>query len=308
MSAPQDEWSEEEEKDSTLESLIESEDGLSDNQAIYQKHLSDPDPEVRALAIEGLWHYPDPVLIDPLMELARHDPDPQVRNRAIVGMGRYVYEGEMAGYDYDWGEMGDIDMMYEDELPEADYQRVVAFLLDIARDPSASLDEQRFSIEALGFSSEPEIADLIEQAYQSPHLDMKASALFAMGRSGKTRWGSYILAEIDSPEPQLQYEAVRAAGALFLDEATHSLIRLASYATDPDLRHEAIWALGHMTPLDAWQLLEDIAQDPTEDEETHQVAEVALEEYYLHQQMAEAELEPFDEDEGGNGYFIERRG
>ena len=61
-----------------------------------------------------------------------------------------------------------------------------------------------------------------------------------------------------------------------------------------------------MTPLEAWQLLDDIAQDPVEDEETRQVAEVALEEYYMHQQMAEAELEPSDEDEGGNGYFIER--
>lgn len=304
MSVPQDEWSEEEEKDSMMESRIESEDGLNDNQAIYQEHLSDPDPELRALAIQGLWYYPDPALIDPLMELAGHDPEPEVRNRAIVGLGRYVYEGEMAGYSYDWDEMGDV--IYEDELPEADYRRVVAFLLDIARDPSAPLDEQRFSIEALGFSSEPEIADLLEQAYRSPHLDMKASALFAMGRSGKTRWGSYVLAEINSPEPKLQYEAVRAAGALFLDDATPYLLRLADSAIDLDLRHEAIWALGHMTSLMAWELLEDIAQDPTEDEETRQVAELALEEYYLHQQMAEAELEPYDEeDEGGNGYFIE---
>ena len=70
---------------------------------------------------------------------------------------------------------------------------------------------------------------------------------------------------------------MRAAGALYLDEATPYLLSLASSATDPKLRHEAIWALGHMTPLEAWQLLENIAQDPTQDDETHQVAEVALE-------------------------------
>jgi HEAT repeat protein len=295
-----------EEKIILLTSLVESEDAFSDNQTVYQSYLSDPDPEVRTLALKGLWEYPDPALIDPLMEIASHDPAPQARYQAIRTLGRYIYEGEMADYDFEWGTL-------EDELPQVDYQRVLIFLLDIARNPAASLDAQRFAIEALGFSSEPEVTDMVEQAYHSPHVEMKVSALFAMGRSGQTRWDSYVLADLDSPDRRLQFEAVRAAGELHLDEATPALLYLVRTATDQNLRHEAIWSLGHTTSLEAWQLLDDITLDPMEDEETRQVAEAALDEYYMFQQMAEYEegeyfddeFDEFDEaeDDSGNGHF-----
>ncbi|GAB4543156.1 MAG: hypothetical protein Kow0063_35990 [Anaerolineae bacterium] len=306
MSAPHNHI-DREEKLALLRQLIESEDLFQDNQATFQAYLADPDPEVRSLAIRGLWDYPDPALIDTFIDIIEHDPDQSVRNRAISALGRYVYEGEMADYDFDWGAMEDI--MREGELPEASYRQVLAFLLDIARDPAADLDARRFSIEALGFSSEPAIARLIEQAYHDPHLDMKVSALFAMGRSGLERWDPYILAELDSPEPRLQLEAVRAAGELFLDEAAPALIHLAQTATDPTLRHEAIWALAHTTSLEAWQLLDDIANDPTEDKETRELAEAALDEFEMFQGMDEAGYEEdefdLDMDDGGNGYFVE---
>jgi len=220
----------------------------------------------------------------------------------------------MADYDFDWGELETI--IREDELPEEHYRRVVTFLLDIARDLSAPLDERRFSLEALGFSTQPDIVDLVEQVYQEPHGEMKASALFAMGRSGLARWDRYVLAELKSPIPQLQLEAVCAAGELFLDEAAPALITLVRSASDQNLRHEAIWALGHMTSIEVWQFLDDIAQDPTQDEETRQLAEAALDEYEMLQEMTETDLETDYEfygddgfaeesDGGGNGYFIE---
>jgi HEAT repeat protein len=120
------------------------------------------------------------------------------------------------------------------------------------------------------------------------------------------------MAELDSPQPQVQLEAVRAAGELFLDEATPELLELARSASDRNVRQEAIWALGHTTSMEAWQLIGDIASDPREDEETRQLAEAALDEYYLLQQMDEAEAEFYGDDEfdleedgGGNGYFID---
>jgi HEAT repeat protein len=140
---------------------------------------------------------------------------------------------------------------------------------------------------------------------------MKVSALFAMGRSGITRWQAYVLDELNSPDPQLQYEAVRAAGELFLDEAVPTLLHLARSAVDQDLRHEAIWALGHSSSLEAWQLLEDIANDASEDEETRLIAEDALDEYYMFQEMSEADDELFEDDDvfdeeeedSGNGRY-----
>ena len=311
MSIPKNELSKQE-KITLLNRLIESEDVFYDNRSTFQEFLPDPDPEVRILAIQGLWDYPAPDLIDPLIDIAQRDPDQQVRNRAITALGRYVYEGEMADYDFDWGEMEAI--VREDELPEESYRRVVAFLVDIARDPSAPLDARRFSIEALGFSSEPEIVDLVEKAYHEPRVEMKTSALFAMGRSGLARWDHYILAELDSPTPKVQLEAVRAAGELFLEEAAPALLTLAQSATDRSLRHEAIWALGHMTSLEVWQFLDDLTHDLTEDKETRQLAEATLDEYEMFQEMRETHYETDFElytgfaeegDGGGNGYFIE---
>ncbi len=297
-----------------LKRLIESEDVFNNNQSTFQLFLSDPDPEVRILAIQGLWDHPAPNLIDPLIDMAQNDPDQQVRNRAITALGRYVYEGEMADYDFDWGELEAI--IREDELPEEYYRRVVAFLLDIACDLSAPLDARCFSLEALGFSTQPDIVELVERIYHEPNVEMKVSALFAMGRSGLARWDRYVLAELDSPIPQVQLEAVRAAGELFLNEAAPALLALARSTTNRNLRHEAIWALGHMTPIEVWQFLDDITQDPTEDEETRQLAEAALDEYEMFQEMNEVDFgtdyELFGDNDfaeegngGGNGYFIE---
>ena len=307
MSASQSEQSREE-KIATLRRLIESEDAFLDNQSTFEAYLSDPDPEVRVLAIQGLWDYPDPALIDRLMDIAKSDPDQSVRNRAITGLGRYVYEGEMADYGFDLGSLETI--LREDELPEESYRRVVAFLLDIAQDPSATRDVRRVALESLGFAAEPEITHLVEQAYHDPDADMKTSALFAMGRSGLARWAPFVLTELDSPDPRIQLEAVRAAGELFLDEAAPTLLHLVQSAADQNLRREALWALAHTTSPEAWELLDAIAQDPTEDEETREVAEAALDEYELFQEMDE--LDPglignegfAGENGGGNGYFI----
>jgi hypothetical protein len=297
-----------EEKIARLKRLIESEDAFFDNQSTFEAYLSDPNPEVRALAVQGLWDYPDPTLIEPLVEIAKNDPDQGTRNRAIVGLGRYVYEGEMADYGYDWGLLE--TTMRADELPEECYRRVVAFLLDIARDQSAPLDARRFSVEALGFASEPEIMELVEQAYRDSQAEMKASALFAMGRSGLAHWEDYVLAELNNPDQRIQLEAVRAAGELFLDEATPVLLDLARSASSQDVRHEAIWALGHTTSPEAWELLDDIARDPAQDEETRQLAEAALDEYEMLQAIDENDDGYFGDDDivgesgGGNGYFI----
>jgi HEAT repeat protein len=307
MSASQNEQSREE-KIAILKRLIESEDAFLNNQATFEEYLSDPDPNVRVLAIQGLWDYPDPGLIDSLIGIATSDPDQKVRNQAITGLGRYVYEGEMADYGYDQGPLDTI--LRQDELPEESYQHVVAFLLNIAQDLSATLDARCFSIEALGFASEPQITNLVEQAYHDPDAAIKTSALFAMGRSGLARWVPYILAELDNPDPRIQLEAVRAAGELFLDEAAPTLVRLAQSGTDQNLRCEAIWALGHTASLEAFELLDAIAHDPTEDEETRELAQAALDEYGLYQEMDEIDSGLTGnegiagETGGGNGYFL----
>lgn len=264
------------EKIELLTHIIEGEDYSTDYWPVLREYLEDKDAEVRSLALNGLWDYPVPELIAPLFEIARNDPSQEVRSKAIVTLGRYIYEGEMADYDFDWGAME--ELMREDELPKEDFLSVKEFLLDLVRDEGQPLDSRRFAIEALSFLNEPEVQDLIEAAYAHPDVKMKVSAVFAMGRQGHQQWADTLLKELDNEVEELQYEAVRAAGEAYLDEAVPRLKAL-TLVDDRDLRLEAIWALGKIGGEGVSEFLYDLADD--EDEEVREMAEAALEELNL---------------------------
>ena len=259
-----------------LTRVVEVGDYSTDYWPVLCDYLKDKDAQVRSLALEGLWDYPVPELIAPLFEIARNDPSQEVRSKAIVTLGRYIYEGSMADYDFDWGAME--ELMREDELPEEDFLRVRDFLIELVRDEGQPLDSRRFAIEALSFLNEPEVQDLIEAAYAHPDVKMKLSAIFAMGRQGDPLWADTLLKELDSEVEELQYEAVRAAGEACLDKATPRLKELA-LVDDKDLQLEAIWALGKIGGEGVSEFLYDLADD--EDKEVREIAEAALEEVNL---------------------------
>jgi HEAT repeat protein len=261
-----------------LTGIEEGEDYFTDYFPTIQAFLDDPDPEVRAQAVRCLWDYPRADLIDFLMTCAQEDPSQEVRSAALSVLGRYIYEGDMAGYDIP--ERG--GELWQDELPQEDFERVKAFLLQVASDTSASLDSQRFALEALGFLVDDEVVKLIERAYNHPDVKMRMSAIFAMGRQGTRRWKDIILRELDSEFPELQFEAVRAAGESFLEEATPRLLGLATQTEDKDLRLAAIFALGKTGGGDVQEFLEDLMNDPFEDDDVREVAEAALEEWSIY--------------------------
>ena len=264
------------EKIEFLTRIVEGEDYSADYWPVLREYLEYQDAEVRSLALEGLWDYPMPELITTLFKIARNDPNQEVRSKAIVTLGRYIYEGDMADYDFDWGDMD--DLMREDELPEEDFLKVKDFLLELVRDDSQPLDSQRFAVEALSFLNEPEVQGLIEAAYAHPDVKMKVSAIFAMGRQGDQRWTNTLLKELDNKVKELQYEAVRAVGEAYLDAAAPRLKELA-LVDDKALQLEAIWSLGKIGGEGVSELLYDLAD--SEDKEIKEMAEAALDELNL---------------------------
>jgi HEAT repeat protein len=263
-----------------LEKQIEQVDARVDNSPVFIQFLDDADPEVRATAISGLWHFPSPDLMDRLIEMATHDPSPMVRQRAVSALGIYMYLGEMADYDYDFGPMS--DLLREDELPEQDFIRAKRFLADLYVDDTRPLDERRFAIEALGFLSDPAIVDLVEEAYNRPERKMKVSALFAMGRSGLVRWTEILEQELYSEDEDIQREAIRAVGEIGLDEFGQDLLKL-TYLENKDLRLEAVIALGQTGWEGAFERLEELSDDA--DPEVAEVAADALEEWLFMDEM-----------------------
>ena len=63
-------------------------------------------------------------------------------------------------------------------------------------------------------SSDDEISAAIEREYASPDTEARVSAVRSMGRQALTRWLPMKAAEFKSSEPELRFEAARAAGGM----------------------------------------------------------------------------------------------
>jgi HEAT repeat protein len=110
---------------------------------IFRWLLGDPDPEVRVQAIEGLWEDEDVTLINPLVRLLREDADEAVRAAAASALGRFVLLGELG----------------EIEAPLA--MAVEKALLATIHTPEESVEVRRRAVEAVAYSGEAGIRDVI---------------------------------------------------------------------------------------------------------------------------------------------------
>jgi HEAT repeat protein len=195
--------------------------------AVFKACLPDPDARVRAAAIEGLWEDDEFRTADQLARILRQDPDPAVREAAALGLARFA------------------TMVEEGTLYAPAGKRVRDALFASANDGQESVDVRRRVLEALGVLSEPVVADMIAAAYADADPGMRASAVYAMGRSVDERWLPTILHELESESPELRFEAARAAGQLASARAVVPLITLLD---DPDLEVKlaAVGALGEV--------------------------------------------------------------
>ncbi len=248
-----------------------------DNLAIMA--LEDADPIARATAIRLLWQSQDEDLVPRLIERLEEDPEAIVRAAAATALGVFVYYGEL------------------EEIKEETHHKIVRVL----RGTYLSSDDilvRRRALESLGYSSHPDVPGFIREAYQTHQEEWLQSALFAMGRSYDKRWTKAILESFDHPDNLVQYEAVRAAGELEMEEARQSLFNLLAEGTDDvDLYYAAIWSLTKIGGEGVRRLIQENLQE-AEDQNEIQFLEEALEnlnfteEFNLFSLMDVEELDP----------------
>lgn len=250
---------EKERKASLMEDLEElnNKDTLVCFDSISHVALDDSDPRVRACAINLLWECDDDKLIPKFIEIMKHDPDEVVRATAASALGMFIYLGEL------------------DEIPKKMLKKIESTLLDAMNQKESSLVLRRV-LEALGYSSRPEVPGLIEKAYNMVDEQWQSSALFAMGRSADSRWERLILDRLDS-EGEIQFEAVRASGELEIEAARDPLLEMLEKfdELDEDLRDAVIWSLSKIGGDEVSDVLEKILDD-TEDEEEIEFIQNAL--------------------------------
>ena len=88
------------------------------------------------------------------------------------------------------------------------------------------MDVRRRSLEALAPFNTEDINQLVAWAYESDDISLKASSIFAMGRTGEVSWLPLLIRELQSPEPAIRYETANACGELAEEDAVPHLITL----------------------------------------------------------------------------------
>jgi HEAT repeat protein len=233
-----------------------------DFRAVFRACLSDPDAEVRAAAITGLWEDESLATMNRLIAML-DDEAGVARAAATLALARFAYLCQIG------------------DLSAAEGARLLAALLRTATDPEQPLEVRRRAVEALGyFAASREAQTEIGRAYAHSDLSMRESALLAMGRSMRPVWFPYIERELKSPSPALRYEAARAVGEL-AEEGRPLLPALLPLVDDDDIEISlaAIWALGQVGGSSARRVLERLAR--SKDLSRRQAADEALAELSL---------------------------
>lgn len=228
---------------------------------IFLLAMGDEDSQVRVAAIEGLWENEDQALIGPLVHLLRADESLSVRAAAAIALARFVLLGEL------------------EEIDRAPAMLAEEALLETIRDAEEDLEVHRRAVEAIAYSGEVGVREIIEAAYYDEDEKMQASALFAMGRSADPYWRKVLLQELDNPNPELRFEAARACGELESALAVSRLAQMALDDEDREVQQAAVWALGRIGGREARETLEACYE--SDDEVLSQAAADALDEMDL---------------------------
>lgn len=265
-------------KHTFLEDLVDlvDIDTLVSFEDLARSLLDNPDSQVRRLSIRLLWDCEDSKLIPTLVNILNTDADTGVRAAAATGLGKFIY-------------LGEIEEISEDMLNEVEEQ-----LLAATRSASGILIRRR-ALEALGFSSRPEVPPLIESAYARKETDWKVSALFAMGVSCDKQWEKQILANLTHQDEDIRKEAIRAAGKIPLNSARPMLLDLLEDEEDEEIQQAIIWSLSEIGGEGVRERLEELLASEL-DEEQEEFLEEALDNLDFNEGISLFELIDLDED------------
>jgi HEAT repeat protein len=256
-----------------LERLSDS-DTLVSFDNVARMALNDSDARVRTIAIRLLWEAEEPRLIKPLIKLLQKDPEEIVRAAAATALGKFVYLGEL------------------EEIPEENLRQVEDVLLHVMQSKEETLVRRR-ALESLGFSGRKEVRRMLRNAYESGEKDWIVSAVYGMGRSADSSWEPVVLRLIRNETPEIQIEAIRAAGELELPAARRPLLNLVlNEEVDTDVRDAAIWSLSKIGGEGVRDTIEALLES-TEDEDEIDYLENALDSLSFTEDMAQFSMFDF---------------
>jgi len=210
---------------------------------VFALFLLDPDEKIRTEAAAGLEGEDNYLLVKPLTKVLKEDVSAGVRGAVTMALGQFALQGELGN------------------LPSHYSEKVYNALLEVFESKSESGEVKRRALEAISPFSLPKVKELIETAYHTDDIKLKASAIYAMGRNCDLVWLPTLLVELNNNEAEIRYEAAIACGELGANEAVPSLMEM---ITDKDdrVREAAIKSLGEIGNETAKQALIKLSKNP----------------------------------------------
>lgn len=207
-----------------------------DFSAVFALFLIDPDETIRAHAVAGLEGEDNYLLIKPLVRALKEDISTKVRAGAAMALGKFALQGELG------------------DLPSGYREKVYNSLLEVLDSKTELAEVKRRAVEAIAPFSLPRVKELIDAAYHTDDIKLKASAIYAMGRNCDLAWLPTLLAELNNEEAEIRYQAAVACGELGAEEAVPYLVEI-SQNEDQQVQEAAIMALGGIGNEQAKQAL-----------------------------------------------------
>lgn len=253
-------------------------DNIVSYESIGRGLINDLDGEVRARAIRLLSESDDPQLVGTLTEILLNDTDLAPRMEAALLIGEFILLGELEAI--------------KEELQRKSEDALISI---IKSEENPTLRKR--ALEALGYSSRPEIVTLIESAFERADPTWVATALLAMGRSHDERWSENVVSMVLDEDPLIRFAAVQAAGELNIEDAGPILLKiLEDEEEDDDVVTAAIWSLSQIGGDDARIYLVNLIEQ-TEDEDLVEYLEDALENLDFMEELNKFDLLALDGDD-----------
>ncbi len=230
-----------EQRQKIIQRLVElaEEHSALDYENIFRACLNDQDSVVRSRAIEGLWEIEEPYLVNILINIMESDVSEMVRSSAATALGKFTM------------------MAVEQKLRPEYTLKIYRSIINTLNDINQPIEVKRRALEGLSPLDSPEIRKLIDESYHSDNHNLRASSIYAMGKTCNSSWLPLLLDEATSNDTEIRYEVAVALGELGEKESVPRLIEL---ATDPDIEVKlaAIRSLGHIGDTGAKNFLKKI--------------------------------------------------
>ena len=194
-------------------------------------------------------------LADALLSILRSgDESEKLRGQAAISLGPVLEHADMHGFE----EADDVS------IAERTFHRIRESLRKLYMDAGVPKDVRRRILEASVRAPQDWHREAVRAAYRSDAEVWRLTAVFCM--RFVRGFDEQILEALNSTNPDIHYEAVRAAGAWGVDAAwPHIAPLITSGDIDKPLLLAAIEAVASIRPREAAEVLDDLTDSDDED-------------------------------------------